>query len=118
MRPIVCWGSGQNAVVILWIALGFHQGLPAAIGTACKIGVFGSVSVEGFYGGFGERGRFVNRAVGVLDNFFGMAERPGCIGAICGMAGVRGRGCVPLQDRQRQRAVVDFSGEAAVALAA
>src|SRR5712671_3828471 len=47
-----------------------------------------------------------------------MAERPGCVGATCGVAGVGGGGCVALQDGCRERAIVYFSGEAAVALAA
>src|SRR5258705_6312201 len=52
MRPIICWGSGQNAVVVFWVALGFHQGLAAAIGTVCEIRMFRSVAVESFHGGF------------------------------------------------------------------
>src|SRR5438309_9937590 len=98
MRPIICWGAGQNAVVIVGIALGFHQGLAAAIGTVCEIGMLGSVSVEGLHGGFAEGRHFVNGAVGEIDNFFGMAERPGGVGATCGVAGVGGGGRVALQD--------------------
>ena len=118
MRPIVCWGARQNSVVILGIALRLHQRLAAAIGTVCEIRMFRSVSVEGFHGGFAERGHFVNRAVGEIDESFRVAERPGGVDPARCVAGVGARGCVALQDGQCQRAIIHFSGEPAIALAA
>src|SRR5690348_13204934 len=56
--------------------------------------------------------------MGEIDNFFGVAEGPGSVSAIGGVAGVGAGGGVALQDGDGERAVIDFSSEATVALAA
>src|ERR1700733_7992620 len=73
--------------------------------------------VESAGDGLGFHGGLVNSAVAVVHNLLRMAKRPAGIDSICLVAGVGGRTDVAAQDGVGQRAVVDGSCEAAIALA-
>ena len=94
VRPIVGGRAGDDAVVIVGVALRFHQGLAAAVGAGAEIGPFGIVAVEGVQDGLGFHGGLVNGAIAEVGDLFGMVERPGRVGAAGVVAGVGGGGGV------------------------
>ena len=118
VRPIVGGRAGDDAVVILGIALGFHQRLAAAVGARAEVGTLGSLAVEGVQDGLGFHGRFVNGAIAEVGDLLGVVERPGGIdswrGAVTGVGAGAG---VVVADGVGQLVVADVAGEAAVACA-
>src|SRR5260221_1826137 len=115
MSPVVGGSSGEDAVVIIGKTLGLHQGLAAAIGAGDEGAMLRIFSAEGFDGGLGDAGHFVDAAVAEVGNFFGMAEGPAGIGATCGVSGVSANRRVAFFHGNGQRLIINFTGEATVA---
>ncbi len=118
MGPKVSGRAGEDAVVIVGKALGFHERLAAAVGTTGEVGVFRCIAIEGLDDRFGLDGHFVDGAIAEVGDFFGMAESPIGVDAIGSMAGVGGGSGVTVTNGGGHFGVVDRTGEAAVAGAA
>src|SRR5215470_15709537 len=116
MRPVVGGRSGEDAVVIIWIALRFHQGLAAAIRTTQKIGILRSFAEARADDFLGDGGHSVNRTVAEVGDLLRMAEGPGGVCAFGGVASIRICSGVSSEKRSGEVKIVDLAGEAAVAM--
>ena len=113
--PIVGGRAGDDAVVILGVALGFHERLAAAVGAGAEVGALRALAVEGVQDGLGFHGRFVDGAIAEVGDLLGVIERPGGIGAAGMVAGIGGGGGVVVGHGVRQLVVADGARETAVA---
>src|ERR1039458_747949 len=113
VRPIVGGRARDDAIVILGVALGFHQRLAAAVGAGAEVRALGVLAVEGVQDGLGFHGRFVNGAMAEVGNLLGVIERPSGIRPACMVTGVCGGGGVVVRDGVAHLVVADGAGEAA-----
>ncbi len=112
--PVVGGRSGEDAIVILGITLGFHQRLAASVRASREIGPFQRLAVERLHDALGIHCHLVNAAIAVVGNFFEMIQRPGCVRA--GVTCIGTGGGVALADGRGEIGVVDITGETTVAL--
>ena len=115
VSPVIGRRACEDAVIVGRIALRFHKGLAAAVGTRIEIGPARGVAVEVFDDGFGGDGGFVNGAIAEVDDLFGMVKRPAGVGDAAFVSGIRRGGSVVMLHGVGEFVEVDFSGEAAVA---
>src|SRR5438045_2323059 len=91
MLPVIGGGSGDDAVEVIGVALGFHEALLASGGAAIPVGALLRLAVEGGDDRFGFYGRLMLGAIAEVDDFFGMAESEAGVGIIAMVTSV-GRG--------------------------
>src|SRR5205807_6966178 len=108
--------AGQDAVVIGGIALGFHQCLAAAVRTAKKIRKTRSVGKARLDDLLGDFGHDMDGAVAEVRDLFGMAEGPCCVDGSSRVSRVGAGGSVAGEDGSGEMGVVEFAGEASVAV--
>ena len=105
--------AGDDAVVVVGIALRFGQRLLAAGGAADEIRLVGEAAAGVADDQLGRLGHHVHRAVAVVDQLFGMALAE--LHVVAGVPGVGAGGRVAAAQRGRHRGVRDRSLIAAVA---
>src|ERR1035437_9406805 len=115
MRPEVGRGAGDDPVIVGGEALGFHEGLPSAIGAGRELRMAGHLPVKGGNDSLRFLGGFMNGSVAEIGDLFGVAERPGCIGPTGLVSGVGGSRGIAAGYGSGHVGVVDHPREAAVA---
>ena len=114
--PVVGGRAGHDAVVVCGKALGFHQGLAAAVGATGEVIVRSRCAVVGGQNRFGLQRHLVNAAPAEISNLFRMMKSPSRIDAVGEMAGVGARGGVTVCEKTGEGLVVDLACKAAIAL--
>src|SRR6202034_3438841 len=106
--------AGDDAVEFVGITVGLKQSFAASAGAAVPVGIAGIAPVEGPEENFGFDGCFVLGAVGVVDEFFGMAHDE-FAAAARGVAVVGGAGGVSALERLGHLIVGEVTTPAAAA---
>ena len=96
--PVIGGGSGDDAVEVVGVALGFHEALLASGGAALPVGALLRLAVEGGDDRFGFYGRFVLGAIAEVDDLFRMVEGVAGVGVIAMVTGIGGGGGVSVAD--------------------
>ena len=96
--PVVGGSSGDDAVEVVGVALGFHEALLASGGAAFPVGALLRLAVEGGDDRFGFYGGLVLGAIAEVDDLFGMAEGEAGVGVIAMVTGIGGGGGVSVAD--------------------
>src|SRR5579871_6544661 len=115
MRPVICWGAGDDAVVVGGETLRFHQRLASAIGARAEVRPARRATVERLCDRFPFFGCFVNRAISEVGNLLRMPQCPTRIRTAGAMASIGRSACVAVLDGVREAAIVDHTGKSAVA---
>ena len=100
-RPRRCGRTRHDAVVVVRVALRFHQRLPPTVGARCEVRPTRRRTVEGGDHRLRLHRHLVNTPVPVIDHSLGVAERPACIGGTALVAGIGRRGRVAASDGLR-----------------
>src|SRR5438128_8844187 len=94
MSPVIRGRAGDDAVVIVRVALGFHQSLASAVRAGVEIGALWRGAIERPDDGLGVYRCFVDGAMPEIDDLLRMVEGPfGGLAAVL-MACIGGGRCV------------------------
>ena len=114
MSDVVRRRAGDDAIVIVRVALRLREALLAASGAAVPIGEFRGRAVKRLDDQLRIRSHFMHGAIRPIDEFFGMTHGPAFVipGRVAGIGA--GSGIAPLQGRFK-RSVTNLADEAAIA---
>ena len=114
--PVVRGVTGDDAVEILWVTLGFNQRRVAALGAAIEVGMGQSTGVEGAEKGAVSLRHDVDSTVGEIDNTAITTESPGTVvGGGGDVAGVGAAGGIAALQGGDHGAKTNVTGEATIA---
>ena len=113
VRPVVSRGASDDAIEILWIALGFHEGLPSAAGAPNEVRQTGRRAIRRGDSCLALHGRFVYGAIAEIDQFLRMTH--GELRGITDVSRIGRRGGVSATQRRGERRVLNRSAPAAIA---
>ena len=111
---VECWGTGDDGVEGVRIALREGHRLPTSVGAAGEEGALGRSAVVHRRDVLGDFGNAMDGDVTVVDDPLQIVERPRTVDAVGLVSGVgAGGGIAAFQRAQRQRLILDRADEAA-----